>query len=59
MVTVDFNSFTNTFKSDIEKRLIHDSPHVYMFKNLILERWIANEDNFAIPPLANNLLSMT
>ena len=59
MVTVNFNSFTNPFKSDNEKRLIHDSRHVYMFIKLILDRWIANEDNFALPPIANNLLSMT
>ena len=37
MVTVDFNSFTNAFKSDNEKRLIHVSLQVYIFIKLILE----------------------
>ena len=59
MVTVDFNSFTNPFKSDNEKRLIKVSPQVYMLIKLILERRIANEDNIALPPIANNLSSMT
>ena len=59
VVTVYFNSFTNSFKSDNEKRLIHVCPQVYMFIKLILERLIANKDNFALPPIANNLSSIT
>ena len=59
MVTVDCNSFTNPFKSDKKKHLIHVSPHVYMFMKLILEISIASEDEFALPLIANNLLSMT
>ena len=59
MVTAAFNSFTNPFKSDNKTRLIHIFHQVYMFIKLIFERWLENEDKFVLPPIANNLLSMT